>query len=117
MDDIKLIDFKTVRLDSKVAPDIGESLQLKAESRVSANTSEDMKGYVCIYLSIKIHDDGDKFFVFDITTQSVIELPEGTEPDEELYSQCVVPAQERTFKAVREISAAMGINPIDLAKT
>ena len=113
MDDIKLIDFKTVRLDSKVAPDIGESLQLKAESRVSANTSEDMKGYVCIYLSIKIHDDGDKFFVFDITTQSVIELPEGTEP----YSQCVVPAQERTFKAVREISAAMGINPIDLAKT
>lgn len=117
MEEIKLIDFKTVRLDSTVAPDIGEKLELRAESRVSAKTNEDMPGYICIYLNIKIHDDGDKSFVFDITTESVIELPEGIEPDEELYSRCVVPAQERTFKAVREISSAMGINPIDLAKT
>jgi len=117
MNEIKLVDFKTVRLDTKVAPDIGDSLQLKAESRVSAKTNEDMKGYVCIYLNIKIHDDDDKSFVFDITTESVIELPKDIEPDDEVYAQCVVPAQERTFRAVREISAAMGINPIDLAKS
>ena len=117
MNGIKLVDFKTVKLDSKVAPDIGEHIELRAESRVSAKTNEDMKGFVCIYLNIRIHDEGDKSFVFDITTESVIELPKDLEPDDEVYAECVVPAQERTFRAVREISSAMGINPIDLAKS
>ena len=116
MNEYKLIDFKTVRLDSKVAPDIGEHLQLKAESRVSANASEDMPGYICLYLNIKIHDEDDKSFVFDITTESVVELPDSVTPSDEVYAACVKPAQERSFQAVREISAAMGINPIDLAK-
>lgn len=110
----EIIDFKAVNLNCKVDPACGTDLEIKAESRVSAKSSEDFEGYVFLYMNIKIHDEGDEHFVFDITTETIFQMQEGDEPGDELLNELLPVAQMRTFEAVRDISTGMGINTIDL---
>lgn len=113
---MEVVDFKTVRLESKLDTGVGADLRLKAESRVSAKSPEEFCGYAYIYLSIKIHDEDDKFFVFDITTETIIKLPEDArEFTDELMQDCIPVAQEKTYEAIKGISVAMGINELDLS--
>lgn len=109
-----IIDFKTVRLNCKVEPSIGAQLQIKSESRVSAKANDDFDGFVFLYLNIKLHDQDDTYFVFDITTESVFQVSGDAVLDDALMEQLVEPAKLRTFRAIKDISTGMGINPIDL---
>lgn len=69
-----------------------------------------------MYLNIVIHDPEDKYFVFDITTETVIKLPDDVkEFSEEAMNAGMEIAQDKTFEAIRGISAAMGINELDLS--
>ena len=73
--------------------------------------------YVVIYLNIKIHDKDDTYFVFDITTETIVKLPdEVTELTDDAMEAGIAVAQEKTFEAVRAISVGMGINELDLGK-
>lgn len=110
----EIIDFKTVKLNCKVEPSIGAELQITSESRVSARANDDFDGFVFLYLNIKLHDQDDTYFVFDITTESVFQIGENAVLDDALMEQLLEPAKMRSFEAIRDISTGMGINPIDL---
>ena len=111
----EFVDFKTVKLESRLDTGIGAELKLTQEGRVSARVPEQWSGFAFIYLSIKIHDGEDKYFVFDITTETVIKLPdEVTELTDEAMDAGLAIAQEKTFEAIKAISVGMGINEIDL---
>ena len=69
---VDFIDFKTVNLISKLDTGIGAELSLSQEGKVSAKLPEEWSGYVVIYLNIKIHDKDDTYFVFDITTETIV---------------------------------------------
>lgn len=113
----EVIDFKTVKVDYKLDPGMGADLGLTAESRLSAKTPDEWCGYIYLYLNTRIHDEGDQYFVFDITTETVIKAPEEvTELTEEVMQECVPYAQERSYAAIRDMSVAMGINELDLTK-
>ena len=65
----------------------------------------------------KIHDENDTYFVFDITTETVIKIPdEISEMSEELMQELIPLAQQRSYAAIRDMSLAMGINELDLSK-
>ena len=114
---VDFIDFKTVNLNSKLDTSIGAELALSQEGRVSAKVPDEWSGYAVIYLNIKIHDKDDTYVVFDITTETIIKLPdEVKEFTEEAMEAGVAVAQEKTFEAVRAISLGMGINELDLGK-
>lgn len=112
---MEVVDFKTVALKSKLDTGVGADLQLKAESRVSAKTPDEFCGYAYIYLNIKIYDADDVYFMFDITTETIIKLPaDATEFTDELMQECIPIAQQKTYEAIRGITVAMGINELDL---
>lgn len=73
---VDFIDFKTVNLNSKLDTSIGAELALSQEGKVSAKVPDEWSGYAVIYLNIKIHDQDDTYFVFDITTETIIKLPD-----------------------------------------
>ena len=111
----EFIDFKTVSLESRLDTGIGAELQLTQEGRMSVKAPEEWSGFVFVYLSIKIHDPEDRYFVFDIVTETVVKLPdEVTELTDEVTEAGLAVAQEKTFEAIRSISVGMGINEIDL---
>jgi len=114
MENFQLIDFKTLELNCHVKPDIGEKLELHAESQASGKTHEDFDGFIFVYFSTKVSDTESDSFLFDITTESVIKVPDGTaDVTEDMFSECLPAAQERTYRAIYDISKGMGINPID----
>lgn len=114
---VDFIDFKTVNLNSKLDTSIGAELALSQEGKVSAKVPDEWSGYAVIYLNIKIHDQDDTYFVFDITTETIIKLPDEVKGfTEEAMEAGVAVAQEKTFEAVRAISLGMGINELDLGK-
>lgn len=113
----EVIDFKTVSVNYKLDTGIGSELGLRAESRVSVKTPDEWCGYVYLYLNTKIHDENDTYFVFDITTETVIKVPdEISEMSEELMQKLIPLAQQRSYTAIRDMSLAMGINELDLSK-
>lgn len=73
---VDYIDFKTVSLTSKLDTSIGTELQLTQTGKVSVKLPEEWSGFAFLYLNIVIHDPEDKYFVFDITTETVIKLPD-----------------------------------------
>ncbi len=113
---VDYIDFKTVSLTSKLDTSIGAELQLTQTGKVSVKLPDEWNGFAFLYLNIKIHDPGEKYFVFDITTETVIKLPdEEKEFTEDAMNAGMEIAQDKTFEAIRGISVAMGINELDLA--
>ncbi len=113
---VDYIDFKTVSLTSRLDTSIGAELQLTQTGKVSVKLPDEWNGFAFLYLSIKIHDPEEKYFVFDITTETVIKLPEEeTEFTEDAMNAGMEIAQDKTFEAIRGISVAMGINELDLA--
>ena len=112
----EFVDFKTVRVDYKLDTGIGADLSLKAESRVSAKTPDEWCGYVYLYLNTKIFDSDEAYFLFNITTETVIKVDGATEMSEEIMEACLPIAQEKTYAAIRDMSVAMGINELDLTK-
>lgn len=112
---MEVVDFKTVNLTSKLDTGVGADLELRAESRVSARTPDEFCGYAYIYLNIKIHDPEETYFVFDITTETILKLPaDATEFTDELMGECIPIAQQKTYEAIRGITVSMGINELDL---
>ncbi len=113
---VDYIDFKTVSLTSRLDTSIGAELQLTQTGKVSVKLPDEWNGFAFLYLNIKIHDPEEKYFVFDITTETVIKLPEEeTEFTEDAMNAGMEIAQDKTFEAIRGISVAMGINELDLA--
>ena len=113
----EVIDFKTVSVNYKLDTGIGSELGLRAESRVSVKTPDEWCGYVYLYLNTKIHDENDTYFVFDITTETAIKIPDEISDMSEEHMQELIPlAQQRSYAAIRDMSLAMGINELDLSK-
>lgn len=113
---VDYIDFKTVSLTSKLDTSIGAELQLTQTGKVSVKLPDEWNGFAFLYLNINIHDPEEKYFVFDITTETVIKLPdEEKEFTEDAMNAGMEIAQDKTFEAIRGISVSMGINELDLA--
>ena len=73
----ELIDFKVTELSAHVNTEAGGEMELHAESRMGARTPDPADGTVYIFLNIKISDGEAGNFLLDVTTTSVIQLPEG----------------------------------------
>lgn len=112
---VEFVDFKTVNLNSKLDTSIGAELALTQQGKVSARVPDEWNGYVMLYLNVKIHDQDDTYFVFDITTETIVKYPEEvTSLTDEAMEAGLEIAQEKTFAAIRDISVGMGINEINL---
>lgn len=117
MDDktFEMLDFKVTDLVTHVNTENGGELELRAESRMGARTPDPADGTVYIFLNIKISDGDGGDFLFDITTTTVIRLPDGmTEVSDKDAPSCVAVAMKETHRAIRQITEDMGIVPIDL---
>lgn len=112
----ELLDFKVTDLDTHIGQSLtAEELHLKMENRMGTRLSTEEEGVVFLYLNYKIHDGDDGKFLFDISTQSVIRLPEGqTEVNEGNIKDLSVIATDETVKVIYDITEHMGIAPIDL---
>ena len=117
MDDktFEMLDFKVTDLVTHVNTENGGELELHAESRMGARTPAPADGTVYIFLNIKISDGDGGNFLFDITTTTVIQLPDGmTEVSDEDAPACVAVAVKETHRTIRQITEDMGIVPIEL---
>ena len=112
---VDFIDFKTVKLSSMLDTGMSSELSLTQTGKVSAKIPDEWNGYALLYLSIKISDPEEKQFVFDITTETIVKLPdEVKEFSDEAMNAGLEIAQAKTFDAIRTISVGMGINELDL---
>ena len=112
---VDFIDFKTVKLSSMLDTGVSSELSLTQTGKVSAKIPDEWNGYALLYLSIKISDPEEKQFVFDITTETIVKLPdEVKEFSDEAMNAGLEIAQAKTFEAIRTISVGMGINELDL---
>ncbi len=111
----ELMDFKVTDLVTHVNTAVGKEMKLSAASKMGARTPDPADGTLYLFLNIKISDGEEGNFLFDITTTTVIHLPEGmTEVDDDNAPACVDIAKTETHKAIREITESMGMTPMDL---
>lgn len=112
---VEFVDFKTVKLSSMLDTGMSSELSLTQSGKVSAKLPDEWSGYAVLYLSIKIADPEEKHFVFDITTETIVKLPDEVEEfSDEAMNAGLEIAQAKTFEAIRTISVGMGINELDL---
>ena len=114
--DLELLEFRVLDLTAHVNPGVGTELQLSTKSSISARTPEPFDGTLYMYLNIHIAGQDEELFMLDIMTETIVQLPEGTtEISEEDAPACIAVAQRETTAAIKGITAAMGITPLDLA--
>ena len=74
----ELLDFKVTDIETHIGQSLtAEELHLKMENRMGTRMSTEEEGVVFLYLNYRIYDGDDGKFLFDLSTQSVIRLPEG----------------------------------------
>lgn len=113
--ELEYIDFKTISLSSHLDTSVGAQLQLTQSGKMSVKLPDEWNGYAFVILDITIHDPEEKYFSFDISTETVVKLPEGeTHFSEEAMNAGLEIAQDKTFEAIRGITVAMGINELNL---
>lgn len=113
--DLELLDFRVLDLVSHVNPGVGQELSLSTRSSISARTPEPFDGTLYMYLKIRISGQDEELFLLDITTETIVRLPEGTtEITEADAPVCIAVAQRETHRAVKELTTSMGITPLDL---
>lgn len=111
----ELLDFKVTSLNTHINTAAAQELQLHVESRMGSQVPQPPDGTLYMYLNIKISDGEADNFLFDVTTTSVIKLPEGmTDITDDNAPSCLKIAQDETHRAIREITESMGITPMDL---
>ncbi len=113
--DLELLDFRVIDLTAHIDPGLGAELSLSTKSSISARTPEPFDGTLYMYLNIRIAGQDESLFLLDVTTETIVRLPEGTsEVTDDDAPACVAIAQRSTHRAIREMTAAMGITPLDL---
>lgn len=111
----RLLDFKVSDLVTHINTSEATQMELRAESKMGARCPEPADGTVYIFLNIKISDGEGGNFLFDITTTTVIQLPDGVlDVTEEDAPHCVEIARSQTHSAIRHLTEDMGMTPIDL---
>lgn len=114
-DELEILDFRVTELVSHIDPGIGTELQLSTRSSVSARTPDPFDGTLYLSLKTLISGPGEELFRFDITTETILKLPEGTaEVTEADAPACIAAAQKISYAAIRDITEKMGINPLEL---
>lgn len=114
--DLELLDFRVLDLTTHVNPGVGTELQLNTKSSISARTPEPFDGTLYMYLTIRIAGQDEELFLLNITTETIVKLPEGvTQVTEEDAPACIAVAQRETTRAIKEITTSMGITPLDIA--
>ena len=115
----ELLDFKVTDIETHIGQSLtAEELHLKMENRMGTRMSTEEEGVVFLYLNYRIYDGDDGKFLFDLSTQSVIRLPEGEkEVSEGNIKDLSVIATDETIKVIYDITEHMGIAPIDLRLT
>lgn len=112
---VEFVDFKTVNLSSMLDTGMSSELNLTQSGKVSAKLPDEWNGYAVLYLNIKLADPEEKHFVFDITTETIVKLPDDvTEFSDDAMNAGLEIAQAKTFEAIRTITVGMGINELDL---
>lgn len=114
--DLELLDFRVIDLTSHIDPGVGAELSLSTKSSISARTPEPFDGTLYMYLKIRIAGQDESLFLLDLTTETIVRLPEGTAGvSDDDAPACVAVAQRETYRAIRELTTAMGITPLDLS--
>ena len=110
--DLKLIDFHVTDITCHVNTGVSEELPMSIKSSVSARMPEEFDGSLYIYLKTTITGQDESLFLLDVLTETIVRLPEGkTELDENDAPPCITFALRRSYKAILEMSKAMGIAP------
>ena len=115
-EELKLLDFRVIDLKCHVHPGVSQDLELSAGSRVSASTPEPFDGTLYLYLTVRVCGPTEELFLLELTSETIVQLPEGvTAVTEEDAPACIAVAKGETTRAIRELTTAMGITPLDLA--
>lgn len=116
--ELKLLDFHVTDITCHVNTGVSEELPMSIKSSVTARMPEEFDGSLYIYLKTTITGKDESLFLLDVLTETVVQLPEGkTTLGEEDAPPCIAFARRRSYKAILEMSKAMGIAPLDLEKT
>ena len=101
----ELLDFKVTDIETHIGQSLtAEELHLKMENRMGTRMSTEEEGVVFLYLNYRIYDGDDKF-LFDLSTQSVIRLPEGEkEVSEGNIKDLPVIATDETVNLIYDIT-------------
>ena len=117
--DLKLIDFHVTDITCHVNTGVSEESPMSIKSGVSARMPEEFDGDLYIYLKTTITGQDESLFLLDVLTETIVRPPEGkTELDENDAPPCITFCPPpHGYKAILEMSKAMGIAPLDLEKT
>lgn len=114
-EELELLDFHVTDLKSHVNTASAEELDLSAKSSISARTAEPYDGRLYLFMTVSISSQSDELFILELTSETVMKLPDyKTEVTEEDAPPCIALARQETHRAIRELTAAMGITPLDL---
>lgn len=113
--ELELLQFRVLDMVSHVDPGAGVELQLSTKSSISARTAEPFDGTLYMYLKTHIAGQDESLFLLELTTETIVRLPEGvSELSEQDAPACVAVARRETNRAILELTTAMGITPLDL---
>lgn len=115
LDELELVDFHVTDIKSHVSTSSAHELALSAKSSVSARTADPFDGLLYLFMNVQVSAQTEELFSLDVSTETVMRLPEyKTQVTEEDAPPCIALARRETHRAVRELTAAMGIAELDL---
>jgi len=113
--DFELLDFKVTDIVSHVDLTKNDTMNLGTEYRMATRTPEPADGTLCVYLNVKVSAENEEDFLLDVTTATVLNLPEGClDMTDEIAPKCVEISQKETHKAIKSLTESMGMTPMDL---
>lgn len=114
-DELELVDFHVTDIKSHVSTSSAYELSLSAKSSISARTAEPYDGLLYLFMTVQVSAQSEELFALDVSTETVMRLPEyKTQVTEEDAPPCIALARRETNRAIRELTAAMGIAELDL---
>lgn len=111
----KVVNFRILKIECAVDSELdGTEITLRADNSVEwQRTSEPADKYGRATIETKITSNDDKINV-KVISQTVFDIEEHADmSDDDLIKLCHPIAIKRAFDAIKEITAAMGITPID----
>ena len=114
-DELELLQFHVTDIQSHVNAAAAQDLALSAKCSVSARTAEPFDGTLFLFMDLLVTSQSDALFRLEVHTETVMKLPDYKKTvGEEDAPACIALARRETHRAVRQITEAMGIAPLDL---
>ena len=115
LEELELLDFHVSDVRAHANAASAQELPVSARSGVSARSADPFDGILYLTMSVTVNAEAEDFFSLELQSETVMKLPEyKTSVSEEDAPACIALARRETHRAIRELTAAMGIRTLDL---